>query len=174
MYCPNAPQKYKYLQQSWDAGDQWDNPETTFPSDPVGGTYCFYWNYTGYLGGKRELFKGPQGPASSGRYSKLLVSDYFGYGHWRSPNAYSSCDRFGKADVTPETWLLSSYWSRGWDPNAVAPEVKLQAGFTDGHVESFSPADVVPMRVSLTSDGTVPYPDGVGPGIFFLPQSALH
>ena len=27
MYCPNAPQRYKYLQQAWDAGDNWDYPD---------------------------------------------------------------------------------------------------------------------------------------------------
>ena len=40
---------YKHLQQSWDAGDDWDHPETSPRPDPVFGTYCFYWNYTGYL-----------------------------------------------------------------------------------------------------------------------------
>ncbi|MBA7618282.1 hypothetical protein ES703_25603 [subsurface metagenome] len=173
MYCPNAPQKYEYLQQAWDAGDNWDNPKTSFPADPAGGSYCFYWNYRGYLGGRRVVFRGPQGPASSRRYSKLLVSDYFGYDHWRTPGSYSSCEPFNGAGITPETWLLSAYWSRKSDADD-SPEIKLQAGYTDGHVESYSASDVVPMKVSITADGTVPYPDGVGPGIFFLPRNALH
>ena len=42
LYCPNAPQKYKDLQQAWDAGDAWDNPETPPVGDPVSGTYCLY------------------------------------------------------------------------------------------------------------------------------------
>lgn len=174
MYCPNAPRRYKYLQEAWDAGDDWDNPETSFPSDPMGGTYCFYWNYIGFLGADRGIFRGPQGPASSGRYSKLLVSDYFGYSHWRSPNAYGSCEEFNGADITPETWLLSAYWSGKGDPNSSVPDIKLQAGYTDGHVESYSASEVVPMKVSITSDGTVPYPDQVGPGIFYLPKNSLH
>ena len=173
MFCPNAPQKYEYLQQAWDAGDNWDNPKTDFPADPVGGSYCFYWNYRGFLGGRRGVFRGPQGPASSGRYSKLLVSDYFGYDHWRNPGSFSSCEPFDGAGITPETYLLSSYWSR---KNAAddSPEIKLKAAYTDGHVETYSSSDVVPMKVSITADGTVPYPDGVGPGIFFLPRNALH
>ena len=175
MYCPNAPRKYKYLQQAWDAGDDWDNPETSFPSDPVGGTYCFYWNYTGFLGGDRTLFRGARGPASGGRrYSKLLVTDYFGYDHWRSPNAYGSCERFAGAGITPETWLLSAYWSRDADTISGMPDIKLQAGYTDGHVEGYTTSEVVPAKVSITSDGSVPYPDGVGPGIFYLPQNALR
>jgi prepilin-type N-terminal cleavage/methylation domain-containing protein len=173
-YCPSAPCKYKYLQEAWDAGDDWDNPETTFPSDPVGGIYCFYWNYIGYIGGRRVIFKGPRGPASGGSYSKLLVTDYFGYDHWRSPGAYGSCEDFDGANVTPETWLLSSYWSRNRDPSSRVPEIKLQACYTDGHVESYSTTETVPMWVSITSDGTIPYPDGVGPGIFFLPRNAMR
>jgi hypothetical protein len=173
MFCPNAPQKYEYLQQAWDAGDNWDNPKTAFPADPAGGSYCFYWNYRGFLGGTRGIFRGPQGPASSGRYSKLVVTDYFGYDHWRTPGSYGSCEPFGGASITPETWLLSAYWSHKSDADD-RPEIKLQAGYTDEHIESYSASEVVPMKVSITADGSVPYPDGVGPGIFFLPRNALH
>ncbi|UCD00145.1 MAG: type II secretion system protein [Phycisphaerales bacterium] len=174
MYCPNAPQRYKYLQQAWDAGDGWDYPEDdSFSTDPVGGTYCFYWNYIGFIGGRRVIFRGPQGPASSGRYSKLLVTDYYGYDHWRSPWSHSSCEQFEGARVTPETWLLSAYWSREGDPEN-PPEITLRAGYTDGHVETYSPSDVVPMKVSIRADGRTPYPDGVGPGVFFLPTGALQ
>jgi prepilin-type N-terminal cleavage/methylation domain-containing protein len=174
MYCPNAPQRYKYLQQAWQAGDDWDNPDTSVPTDPVGGTYCFYWNYKGYLGGRRLIFRGPQGPASGARrYSKLLVSDYFGYDHWRSPVSYSSCEPFSGANITPETWLLSAFWSRSGTADN-PPEIKLRAGYTDGHVETYSASEVVPMKVSITADGYVPYPDDVGPGVFLLPRNALH
>ena len=34
MYCPAAPKKYRYLQDSWDARDTWDNPDTDPPDDP--------------------------------------------------------------------------------------------------------------------------------------------
>jgi len=173
MYCPSAPQKYKYLQQAWDAGDDWDNPDTPVPSDPVGGTYCFYWNYIGYIGGRKVIFRGPQGPASGGKYSKLLVSDYFGYDHWRNPGSYGSCEQFDGADITPETWLLSSYWFRRSDASN-PPEIKLRAGYTDGHVDTYSASETVPMKVSITADGSIPYPDDVGPGVFLLPVNALH
>ncbi len=173
MYCPKVPHKYEHLQKAWDAGDNWDNPNTSFPSDPVGGTYCFYWNYRGFVGGRRIVFRGPQGPASSGRYSKLLVSDYFGYDHWRNPGSFSSCEPFDGADIIPETWLLSSFWFRKSDADDF-PEIKLRAGYTDGHVETYSASNVVPIKVSITADGTVPYPDGMGPGTFYLPRNALH
>jgi len=33
MFSPSAPRQYDYLQEAWDAGDDWDNPETSFPTD---------------------------------------------------------------------------------------------------------------------------------------------
>ncbi|MBW8041584.1 MAG: prepilin-type N-terminal cleavage/methylation domain-containing protein [Planctomycetes bacterium] len=177
VFCTNAPTKYKYLQQSWDAGDDWDNPDTSFPFDPVGGTYCFYWNYIGFLGGRKGIFRGPQSHAGGPGEGKLLVTDYFGYNCWQSPKAYGSCEKFNGASAMAETWLLSSYWysleSERVYLNTI--DVLLHAGYTDGHVGSFKSSEVVPMRVSLTSDGSVPYPDdGVGPGIFYLPKNGLR
>jgi hypothetical protein len=104
MFCPNAPKQYRHLQQSWDAGDNRDNPETPQAQDPVVGTYCFYWNYIGHIEGQKEPFTGPKNPLAGPSQSKLLVSDYFGYDHWLNPNAYSSCERFaGTSAVTPGT-----------------------------------------------------------------------
>jgi prepilin-type N-terminal cleavage/methylation domain-containing protein len=175
IFCPSAPRQYAYLQQSWDAGDDWDNPDTPVPSDPVGGTYCFYWNYIGYLGGPRELFKGPRGPASGGLHSQLLISDYFGYGHWRMPGAFASCEKLAGGDIIEETWLLSALWSGGGDPKTAMPQVKLRAAYTDGHVETYYPNDVSALRVSMTPEGTPPYPDGgASAGIFYIPRNAVR
>jgi prepilin-type N-terminal cleavage/methylation domain-containing protein len=173
MYCPNAPKKYKYFQRAWDAGDDWDNPETPPKQDPVIGTYCFYWNYTGYLEEGR-VFRGPAGPECGGGQSRLVVSDYFGYGHWRikeqygTCEAYSSCERFKGACVLAETWVSSAWWS---GPHL--RDVALRAGYTDGHVETFTPSAAVPMKVSITDDGSKPYPSGVGPGTIYLPKNAV-
>ena len=173
MFCPSAPMRYKYLQESWDAGDEWDNPETAPRQDPVIGTYCFYWNYIGILEEQSSLFRGPRNSFAGRGESKLLISDYFGYGHWRSPGAYSSCENFNGASVTAETWVASAYWS-GVKAEVGLPRIKLNAGYTDGHVESYSASEVVPMKVSLTSDGSRPYPDGMGPGIFYIPENGLR
>lgn len=174
IYCPSAPRKYKYLQEAWGAGDDWDNPDTPIDSDPLCGTYCLFWNYTGYLGGRRVTFNGPRTPAAGRGRSKLLVTDYFGYNHNRSFGYYTSCEKIKGADIIPETWFLSSVWSRPVDPNKPVPEVKLKAGYVDGHVEDYSTSQAVRMEVSITADGTEPYPDGVGPGVFLLPPAALH
>jgi type II secretory pathway pseudopilin PulG len=173
LFCPNAPQQYKYLQEAWDAGDDWDNPDTGPRTDPLGGTYCFYWNYIGYLSDSETLFRGPTGPASMGRYNQLLVTDYFGYDHWRSPGAFGSCEKLSGSDVVPETQLLSSYWAVEGNPELAMPKVKLRAAYTDGHVENYSATEVVPMKISMTPGGVPPYPDGSSGGTFFVPENIL-
>jgi len=176
IFCPSAPKEYTYLQETWEAGDSWDHPKTARKQDPVVGTYCFWWNYRGCLEGG-GVFRGPSTPAVGRGESKLLVSDYFGYDHWRSRGAYLSCERFTGSRALPETWVGSSYWSSrecGDDDECLRRlRVKLQAGFVDGHVASYGTSEAVKMRVSITADGSIPYPDGVGPGRIYLPRSAL-
>ena len=182
--CPAAPRRYSFLQQAWDAGDDWDNPDTPSPQDPVMGTYCFYWKYTGFLEARAEPFKGPRSISSEPGLSKLLVSDYFGFGHWRNKfiygdyKAYGSCERFNKAaSITPGTPVSSPFWSRLADDPNINPrsfDIELHAAYTDGHVERYSPSQTITMKVSQTPDGSVPYPDGLGPGDFYLPENALR
>ena len=177
MFCPNGPKKYRYLQEAWDAGDEWDNPETAPMPDPVIGVYCFYWNYVGYLGQQRRLFRGPSGPLGGWEQSKLLVSDYFGYGHWRSPDAYGSCEKFRGANVTEGTWISSAYWSRSALGGKIYRDklaLKLHAGYTDGHVEIYSTSDTLTMKVIWNRETNEPYPHGLGPGSFYLPRNALR
>ena len=172
MFCPSAPYRYKHLQESWDAGDAWNNPDTGGMADPVFGTYCFYWNYNGYLGAGQKPFKGPWAPSSRGEYSRLLVSDYLGYDSWRSRNAYVSCQGFKHANVVEEDYHYSAYWSVGDPGGPDGLEIRLNAAYTDGHVEAYTPSEAVPMWVSTTPDGTTP--DTVGPGIFYLPPQAVR
>jgi len=182
MFCPNAPRRYKYLQHSWEQGDEWDNPETSQEQDSVIGVYCFYWNYTGYLVNRGRVFSGPLDSARTGRGSRLLVSDYFGYGHWRNKNVYGSsrafgsCERFKGARITPGTYVSSDFWSLPGNNNEQSLNslmITLNAGYTDGHVESYFPSEVIPMKVLANPEGTVPYPDDLGPGIIYLPENAL-
>lgn len=176
MYCPNAPGKYKYQEAAWDGGDGWDNPETEPLEDPVYGTYCFYWNYLGILPDKGSLFRGPKRLSDGRGQSKLLVSDYFGYDHWRSRGAYGSCERFKSTTITPGTQVSSAYWFLQKDGNDSLNtlSIKLHAGYMDEHVESYSAQEVATMKVSMTSDGSAPYPNGVGPGDFYLPHGACR
>ena len=174
VFCPSAPKQYQYLQESWDAGDAWDNPDNELHLDPVDGTYCFFWNYIGYLGGPRPLFQGPRGPASGGLTSQLLITDYFGYGHWRTPGSFASCEKLPGGDILPEQWLESAWWRATGDPDAT-PQVKLRAAYTDGHVQTYYPNEVSALRVSMRPDGVPPFPDGSGSrGIFFIPRNAVR
>jgi len=104
------------------------------------------------------------------------VSDYFGYDHFRNPNSYGSCEKFQGASITEGTLLSSAYWSDKNSTGSGAPEIKLHAGYTDGHVENFSTSDTIAMRVIKVPETGEPYPggDGIGPGIFYLPRQALH
>jgi len=174
-FCPSAPKKYKYLQEAWDAGDDWVNPDTGPDPDPMFGTYCFYWNYIGYLEESGGLFKGPTGPAGGGGQSDLIVSDYFGYDHWRSRYCFGSCERFQGGQVTDGTDASSAYWSRhdsGGLADVDSLTIELHAGYLDGHVERYRPSDVVPMRVFINSELNILNPVGVGPGVFYLPREA--
>ena len=185
MFSPSAPRKYEYSQAAWDAGNDWDNPDTSYPTDSLCGTYCFYWNYTGFLGTNKRPFIGPRNSAGGRRESKLLVSDYFGYGHWRNKNiygsiaAYGSSEKFNGAGVTLGTEASVAFWSRlktNVNISLDTLDIKLHGGYTDGHVESYSPAEVVPMKVSFTPDGSTPYPGwfSTNPGIFYLPKNGLR
>jgi len=183
MFCPKAPRKYEYLQQAWDAGDQWQHPQwNSLAPTPLFGTYCFYWNYTGYLNGWDQPFKGPKKMSSAG--SGLLISDYFGLDHWRNAlayngncNAYGSCERIKDAAITPGTAVSADFWSRlkiNDSVNLHTLRITLNAGYTDGHVESYSPKEVIKMEVSLTPRGDVPYPQNKGPGGFYIPRKAMY
>jgi prepilin-type N-terminal cleavage/methylation domain-containing protein len=172
MYCPSAPRKYRYLQAAWEAGDEWDNPETLFPFDPLTGTYCFYWNYTGLLYERQRLFHGPQFSSGGQGQSKVLMSDYAGFDHYRKPNAFGSCEKVpGSAATKPELPLMSDWWYRR-TAGLRRPDVKLHAGYVDGHIGSFGPADAAKMKIIIDRQTCEPYPDGIGPGDFYLPPDA--
>jgi hypothetical protein len=175
LYCPTSPNKYVYLQEAWDAGDTWDNPNNPFPQDPVTGTFCCYWNYVGYLGEGPRLFVGP-GKTTDGRgRSRLLISDYFGFDHYRSPGAYGSCKRTAKSYLSrPEKLLSADFWCWSQQGDAPLPSIRLHAGYVDGHVERYLPEETLPMRVILNRSTSGPYPDGIGPGTFHLPDGATR
>lgn len=167
LVCPNAPGEFTYLQQAWDAGDSWSSPESPPAPDSLAGTLSFYWNYIGYLGEDRAFY-GPRRSDQKRGTSKLLVSDYFGFGHERNPGRFSSCEKLSGAQEVPEKTLDSSWWA-----SDRFSEFRLNAGYTDGHVESYGSSEVVPLRVSADSTGSEPYPDGVGTGILYLPYNSL-
>lgn len=175
MSCPHAPQEHQRLQQAWEDAEDWGDLDAPVIKGPLNGTYCFYWNYTGLLPEQRLFFNAPRTLLGGFRQSKLLVSCYFGYDHWQNPDVYRSCSKFKHADPTEETWSSSSYWSGlDSDDDLDTLKLKLHAGYTDEHVESYGPAEVIPMEVIKDRSTAEPSPSGVGPGVFYLPRNGLH
>jgi hypothetical protein len=173
-YCPSAPAKLKYFQEAWDAGDYWDNPDTPDSLDALFGTYCFYWNFIGYLEESESVFRGPSGPAGGAGQGSLLVSDYFGYDHLRSPRCFGSCEAFAGSRMTEGSEVSSPYWSRydsGGGANPSSVEIELSAGYMDGHVAKYGSADVEPMRPFIGPDSSDLHPMY---GVFYLPRAGLE
>ena len=100
-----------------------------------------------------------------------MMTCYFGYDNRRTPMAFGSCEKLKEADVVEETLIESAWWSRpanGLNLNVIG--IKLNAAYTDGHVESFTPSETVPMKAIMNRFTYQPYPSGVGPGDFFIPR----
>ena len=182
LFCPSSPTKKEYWEEAWKMGDRWNHPDTSHDEDALFGTYCLYWNYTGCLGPSSKPFKGPADLYGGPRQSDLLISDYFGYNEWRNLGRFGSCEVINAdgLEVLKAGAMHSSYWSfatrdKGRDRHALRG--KLNAGYVDGHVESYTPTQTEPMEVSEGPDGTVPYLaypiDARNPGTFFLPTKAL-
>ncbi len=176
MSCRNAPREHEYLEDAWNAGEDWENPDVPDAGiGPFTSTYCFYWSYTGFLGPGRQ-FKGPSGLVPRAGESQLMMSCYFGFDHWRSREVYSSCEKFKGAGVTEETPFASAYYWSGLSPDVDLStlKIRLHAGYLDGHIGSYLPSEVLPMEVIVNRETGAPYEPGLGPGVFFLPEDAVR
>ena len=67
LHCPSAPDEYKYLKEMWEAGDEWDNPDTPQEKDPMSGSYCYFWGYDSGLSWIRANV------SSGGQGGRLMV-----------------------------------------------------------------------------------------------------
>jgi hypothetical protein len=177
LSCPSSPRPYPYLEDAWRAGEQWDNPNTSFTDDSVLGSFCFFWNYVGHLSEQERPFHGPQTDYGRPGWSCLLISDYFGFNHWRSPDAFGSCEHLAGAEVTVETHEATVYWFHKpqGKPDRTSVHLKLQAGFVDGHVEAYRPGETTVLEVAEALNGTTPALSGfgLGAGQFYIPQKAV-
>ena len=113
------------------------------------------------------------GPDAAG----CSISDYFGFNHWRSPEAFGSCERLPHAEITTEIHEAAAYWfcKPQGQPDRTGVQLKLQAGFVDGHVEAYRPAETTILEVAGDLDGTTPAFTGLdtGAGQFFIPASGV-
>ncbi|MCH7918791.1 MAG: hypothetical protein IIC50_12500 [Planctomycetes bacterium] len=108
------------------------------------------------------------------------MSDYFGYDGEGNEGRYGSCEEGPRAEVADVNDFQSSYWSY---PDRVADtgdppdlNIRLNAGYVDGHVGSYRPHETRVMEASESADGSEPYfPfDQRHPGQFFLPERAFR
>jgi prepilin-type N-terminal cleavage/methylation domain-containing protein len=168
LFCPSAPSNDSFAEAAWLAGENWDNPENGPGKDSFHGTYSFWWNYRGYLPETQKAFIGPTRQDGGQYESRMLVSDYLGYNHWRFPGTYAGCEVFNPSDIIPERMLSMSLW-RSTEINTI-PEIQIKAAFTDGHVESFRMNELIPLLVTDDPEGLQPLPEMVGMGTIYLPR----
>jgi len=174
LSCPSNPEKYFYLEDFWRAGEQWDNLDTSYTDDSVLGSFCFYWNYIGHLTEQERPFRGPQTDDGRNGGSRMLISDYFGFNHWRSPEAFGSCERMPRAEVVAATSSAPPFWcqtSQGQTDRANV-QIKLRAGFVDGHTKTYRPCDTTILELADDIAGTTPAFSGLGLGAgeFYIPR----
>ena len=90
-------------------------------------------------------------------------------------DCFGSCEPVRGAQITDGPNASSAYYSwhdsGGMAETGGRPTIELHAGYVDGHVGKYGPADVVPMQASLYSDGLTPHPIF---GVFYLPQEGLY
>ncbi len=191
LHCPSAPYKFDNIQEMWNAGEEWR--DSTGSLATYSNTYCFYWNYLGIVDNNKELeipvepyrkFLGPWGPASTGKYSKLVVSDFYGYGQGINvpePGSYSSCEKFNGSipsehhDTHPPRWIQRL--SDNSEFPVPPPDIRLRAAFTDEHIETYGSSEVVPMwvikKVSPSLEPWEVADNDRSAGIFYIPRTAL-
>ena len=179
MYCPSAPRDYSYMQEAWDAGDGWDNPDRRRRWDALFGTYNFWWSYRGWLSEKKRVFAGPSQLDRRRGESRLLASCFFGKtpgpSQLMSVGDFVSSEPFKTSGKTPEYATASQLWyqldGRGLRRGQI--RIKLTAVYVDTHVESFSAAETTPLNVAMSPDGSRPFPSWLR-GEIYLPDEATR
>ncbi len=173
LTCPSSPSRTDRLQEAWEAGDNWDHPDSSYDADLLFGSYTFLWNYLAFESETQTVFHGARTQADR-RQSKILVTDYLGFDHFSSPGTFLSCETFKPSGIASGTDVSSDFWTLEGSENSMSQfdRIKLKAGYVDGSVLFYYPTETQSLEVSIKADGSEPYPAGLGwgPGCFFVPK----
>lgn len=173
LYCPDSPREFPYIEESWQEGDDWDNPDTSRKPDPLFGSYSYYAGYRGYLKTFGRVFYGPRDAFGGANQSEILVSDTLIYDNWRSPRNFISCEKIQERGVVSRTPnSVDFWWCLDGETDLNGIEAPFYAGYTDGRVEKYSPGDTTEMGVSSNPNGSAPTMDLYG--TFYIPMRALE
>ena len=178
LYCPSSPGHWEYWQEAWEAQDHWDHPETATVGDPVFGTYGLYWNYTGFQTDSERPFRGSASLTGGPGQSTLLVSDYFGADEWRRRRSFGCCAPFVRAQPVNAGDYYCPYWAsqrQGDLETRGTLALRLYAGYSDGSVTGYNPAETEIIEAAEDALGWEPYSfsDERWPGYFFVPNRAI-
>lgn len=110
-------------------------------------SYCLLWNYNGFDSTMNEngiRFKGPGKKSNTG----LMVSDVL----FRNDTAANLTDTWLSSHPGKNYKRESSHILYSWyDPDQVKPDVPMNAGYRDGHVQRYRATETYLMRVSTAS-----------------------
>jgi len=121
--CSFSPGEPEYMQREYEAGN----------TRHLGSSYWLLWDYRGFESG----FQGPTTLHSSGQ-DDLLVSDMLA---WRgySNDWWQAHSSPGVVGSTGEFFYgYGSTWIRFAGSEAVPRDMRMNAGYTDGHVEQYT------------------------------------
>ncbi|MCK4999180.1 MAG: type II secretion system protein [Anaerohalosphaera sp.] len=149
-YCPLSPsideEKFQELYSKYDQKEVWDKYNGGSSDISTTSSYCMLWGGWTVPG---TQFKGP---VRSSDKSKLLVSDLFAkWGRaeiwWLSHKAEGASPAPDKDPVFNNIDTEMVYFLYG-DLTMKPTKMKMNAGYTDGHVEVFTPQETIEVPIS--------------------------
>ena len=150
FYCPAGPKldksKYQELYSKYDQQEVWDKYNGGSNDVSTTSSYCMFW------GGWTVPDTPFKGPVTSASKSKILVSDLFA--KWGRAEIWWLSHKSDEAYPAPEKdpvfdnidTEMVYFVDGGLD--ARPKKIKMNAGYTDGHVEMFTSEETIEVPIS--------------------------
>jgi len=116
-------------------------------------SYYLFWNYGGFdheASGNEKRFLGP----GMNSRNTLLTSDCLYWSEGDSPDTWSSTHPFKKGSKSRE-----DQWYRLLDPTETVPNIKMNAGYSDGSIRRYSSKDTVRGVLEIASYVKIYFPE---------------